>query len=308
MRLKIGIHWRQLHEIPKIDPADNDLTVVWKALVETVRGLHDRLCATCGVRAWPSRVLNEMPVGVAKESIDSGYQWYFDPSTTPWSVLRETNVPRVGLLDQMLGFDDYKMARAFYYHGPQPDVFPDVLSHTSSLYARQRAAIAKFNSLINLTRLNYGARVWPDDRTDHRIYRAIAKFCYLNVLACLRIDHNDNEAALVKIEQNARATLADFLDIDAFEAVLGADEHWTRRGFIVWNGSTFARDTSLGSEIDREGANNIPGDNRRGTITVVVPDSEVNNLNEVKLGYLRDWVEEERWVVSIEIDLDQDTA
>ena len=51
MRMKIGIHWRQLHEIPKIDPADNDnLTVVWKALVETVRGLHDRLCATCGVR------------------------------------------------------------------------------------------------------------------------------------------------------------------------------------------------------------------------------------------------------------------
>ena len=35
MRMKIGIHWRQLHEIPKIDPADNDLTMVWKALVET---------------------------------------------------------------------------------------------------------------------------------------------------------------------------------------------------------------------------------------------------------------------------------
>ena len=112
----------------------------------------------------------------------------------------------------------------------------------------------------------------------------------------------------MKIEQNARATLADFLDIDAFEAVLRADEHWTRRGFIVWDGSTFARDTSLGSEIDREGATNIPGDNRRGTITIVVPDSEVNNLNEVNLGYLRDWVEEARWVVSIEIDLDQDTT
>ena len=26
MRMKIGVHWRQLHEIPKIDPADNDLT------------------------------------------------------------------------------------------------------------------------------------------------------------------------------------------------------------------------------------------------------------------------------------------
>ena len=39
MRMKIGIHWRQLHEITKIDPADNDLTVVWKALMETVRGL-----------------------------------------------------------------------------------------------------------------------------------------------------------------------------------------------------------------------------------------------------------------------------
>ena len=308
MRMKIGIHWRQLHEIPKIDPADNDLTVVWKALMETVRGLHDRLCATCGARAWPSRVLNEMPVGAAKGEIDRGYQWYFDPSTTPWSVLRETNVPRVGLLDQMLGFDDYKMARAFYYHGPQPDVFPNVLSQTSDLYARQRAAIKSFRSLINLARLNNGARVWPDDRTDHRIYRAIAKFCYLNVLACLRIDHNDNDTALVKIEQNARATLTDFLDIDGFESVLRTDEHWTRRGFIVWDGSTFARDTSLGSEIDREGALNIPGDNRRGTVTVVVPDLEVYNLNEATLGYLRDWVEEERWVVMVEIDLDQDTA
>ena len=191
------------------------------------------------MRAWPSRVLNEMPLGAAKGAIDDGYQWYFDPSTTPWSVLRETNSPRVGLLDQMLGFDDYKMARSFYYHGPQPDVFPDVLSQTSNLYARQRAAIKKFHSLISIARLNNGARVWPDGRTDHRIYRAIAKFCYLNVLACLRIDHNDNETALAKIEQNANAALTDFLDIDAFESVLGANEHWTRRGFIVWDGTTF---------------------------------------------------------------------
>ena len=308
MRMKIGVHWRQLHEIPKIDPANNDLTVVWKALAETVKGLHDRLCATCGVRAWPSRVLNEMPVGAAKGAIDSGYQWYFDPSTTPWSVLRETNAPRVGLLDQMLGFDDYKMARAFYYHGPQPDVFPDVLSQTSDLYVRQRAAIKSFRSLINLARLNNGARVWPDDRTDHRIYRAISKFCYLNVLACLRIDHNDNETALVKIEQNAMATLTDFLDIDAFESVLRTDEHWTRRGFIVWDGTTFARDETLDAIIDVEGALNIPGDNRRGTVTVVVPDAEVDNLNEIRLGYLRDWVEEERWVALVEIDLDQDNA
>ena len=308
MRMKIGIHWRQLHEIPKIDPANHDLTTVWKALVETVRGLHNRLCATCGVRAWPSRVLNEMPIGVAKRTIDSGYQWYFDPSTTPWSVLRETNVPRVGLLDQMLGFDDYKMARAFYYHGLQPDVFPNVVSHTSNLYTRQRAAIAKFHNLINLARFNNGARIWPDNRTDHRIYRAIAKFCYLNVLACLRLDYNDNETALAKIEQNALATLTDFLDIDAFEAVLRENEHWTRRGFIVWDGSTFSRDIVSSSEVNDEGANNIPGDNRRGTVTVIVPDTEVYNLNEATLGYLRDWLEEERWVVLIEIDLDQDVA
>ena len=306
MRMKIGIHWRQLHEIPKIDPADNDLTVVWKALVETVKGLHDRLCATCGVRAWPSRVLNEMPIGTAKGAIDDGYQWYFDPSTTPWSIVRETNAPRIGLLDQMLGFDNYKMARAFYYHGPQPDVFPDVLSKTSSLYARQRAAIKNFHSLINIARLNNGARIWPDDRTDHRIYRAIAKFCYLNVLACLRIDHNDNETALVKIEQNASATLTDFLDIDAFESVLRTNEHWTRRGFIVWDGTTFVRDDTLSGTIDNEGANNIPGDNRRGTVTVVVPNSEVDNLNANQLGYLRDWVEERYWISLVEIDLNQD--
>ena len=237
------------------------------------------------------------------------YQWYFDPSTTPWSVLRETNVPRVGLLDQMLGFRRLQDGpRILLSRSSTGCIFPNVLSQTSDLYARQRAAIKSFRSLINLARLNNGARVWPDDRTDHRIYRAIAKFCYLNVLACLRIDHNDNDTALVKIEQNARATLTDFLDIDAFESVLRTDEHWTRRGFIVWNGSTFARDTSLGSEIDREGALNIPGDNRRGTVTVIVPDSEVSNLNEAMLGYLRDWGEEERWVALVEIDLDQDTA
>ena len=308
MRMKIGVHWRQLHEIPKIDPANNDLTVVWKALVETVRGLHDRLCVTCGVRAWPSRVLNEMPIGAAKEAIDDGYQWYFDSSTTPWSVLRETDVPRVGLLDQLLAFDDYKMARAFYYHGPQPDIFPDVLSRTSGLYSRQIAAITKFRNLIQLTGFNNGARVYPDDRTDHRIYRAIAKFCYLNVLACLRVDYNDNEVAMAKIEQNATAVLTDFLDIDAFEAVLRENEHWTRRGFIVWDGSTFARDAVSSSEVNDEGANNIPGDNRRGTVTVIVPDAEVYNLNEATLGYLRDWVEEERWVILIEIDLNQDVA
>ena len=175
MRMKIGIHWRQLHEIPKIDPADNDLTVVWKALVETVRGLHDRLCATCGVRAWPSRVLNEMPVGVAKgvnrQLVISGILT-LQLHRGAFFVKRMS--PRVGLLDQMLGFDDYKMARAFYYHGPQPDrlsrrAFPHVKPVRTAAGSHCKIQLPYQSDAVELRREGLAGRPHrPSDISRHR--------------------------------------------------------------------------------------------------------------------------------------------
>ena len=304
MRKLIGWHWRNAHQLTEIIPtADN--TVAWKAMETVIKASHDNMCRSCEERAWAMRVLEEIPVEAVQTMLDDGKIFYFDVDTDPWTVVEEPggSTP-FGKYEQLTALDDYRLARSHYWHGVRPDFFPTgILSEVSSLYNRQRRIMRMLRTNYGAMELAYGARVYPDARTSLGVYRQYAKFLYQNILALIRPE-NYNEEALAKIEANAGINTVAFVAIaPSFDTILGLDEHWTRRGFIRYqdqDDGRFIRDDNGDSTINIEGDRNMVGDQRRGTITVLVMERE---LDAGSPGYERTWLNEGSWSRAISVEL-----